>query len=360
MSLAAPSLPLVAVTGTAFERGRAQAAHGDPPRVAGATVARVEAARAEGWFTPEAEAFLDAQRRFHGAADPEGLAELAGIAEGFGLPEPELFRHLHLGTLRDLRSGARLAGEGCSSWAVGQGPDGPLVVKNRDYTGTHRGIQHLVWHEGPDITTGGMLCLGSLGSPGAYSSGMNRAGLALADTQIGARTHAIGWLRYFLMTRLLATCATVEAALATIHAVPHAGGGSLVMADRTGATAAVELGAAYVSVETGPLSLRTNHFLSPSLADDTLGSGADRISASSAARHAFLAARLPGQPWSIAGAAALMATHPADGAPVCQHPEPGEDTSTLSSVVYAIAEGAVYWHDGNPCAGRWRRIALPA
>ncbi|MBL6431104.1 MAG: hypothetical protein HPM95_07335 [Alphaproteobacteria bacterium] len=56
-------------------------------------------------------------------------------------------------------------------------------------------------HSGPDIATGSMLCVGSLGSPGAYSSGMNARGLMLADTQIGARTHRVGWLRYFLMTR---------------------------------------------------------------------------------------------------------------------------------------------------------------
>ena len=361
MTLHATPYALRVAEGSAFDRGQAQAAlyPGLGARVAEATVARVDGARAEGWFTAEAEAYLAAQRGFHAAADPEGLAELAGIAAGFGLAEPDLFRHLHLGTLRDLRGGARLLDDGCSAWAVGQGPDGPLVVKNRDYTGTHRGIQCLIWHAGPDIETGGMVCLGSLGSPGAYSSGMNRAGLAIADTQIGARTHAIGWLRYFLITRLLAQCATVADALAFLQAVPHAGGGSLVMADRTGATAAVELGAAYVVVETGPLSLRTNHFLGAALAEDTLSPVGERIGGTSMARHAFLASRLPTQPWRIADAAALMASHAADGAPVCQHPEAGEETATLSSVVYAIAEGAVYWVEGNPCAGRWRRAVLP-
>lgn len=362
MTLAATPLALPVAKGSAFNRGRQHAMlYPDlATRVADATVARVEGARAEGWFTAEAEAYLDAQRCYHATACPEGLAELEGIAVGFGLPAPELFRHLHLGTLRDLRGGAQLLGDGCSAWATGQGPDGPLVVKNRDYSGTHRGIQCLVWHEGPDIHTGGMVCLGSLGSPGAYSSGMNAAGLAIADTQIGARTHRTGWLRYFLMTRLLAQCATVAGALAMIRAVPHAGGGSLVLADRSGATAAVELGAARVAVDTTAPALRTNHFLSAALAADTLVGDGGRISANSAARHAFLAARLPSRAWSIADAAALMATHAEVGAPVCQHPEPGEDTATLSSVVYAIAERAVYWHEGNPCAGRWRRIALPA
>lgn len=362
MTLDATPLALPVARGSAFDRGHAQAdLHpGLAARVAEATVARVEAARAEGWFDQRAEAFLDGQRRYHAAACPEGLAELEGIAAGFGLDEHELFRHLHLGTLRDLRGGARLLGDGCSAWAVGRGPDGPLLVKNRDYSGTHRGIQSLVWHEGPDIATRGMVCLGSLGSPGAYSSGMNGAGLAVADTQIGARTHRIGWLRYFLMTRLLAACATVAEALALIRSVPHAGGGSLVLADRTGATAAVELDAACVAVDTAAPALRTNHFLSDALGSETLGADGGRIAGSSAARRAFLAAHLPSRDWNIADATALMATHADGGAPVCQHPEPGEDTATLSSVVYAIAEWTVYWHEGNPCAGRWRRVALPA
>jgi isopenicillin-N N-acyltransferase like protein len=46
--------------------------------------------------------YIVAQRRFAETEDPHGLAELAGIAEGFGLDEEELFLHLHLGTLRDL------------------------------------------------------------------------------------------------------------------------------------------------------------------------------------------------------------------------------------------------------------------
>jgi isopenicillin-N N-acyltransferase like protein len=353
------------LSGPAFARGRAQSGTGGvdlAERVRKATVGRVEAARDAGWLTPEQRDYIVAQRRFAETEDPDGLSELAGIAEGFGLDEEELFLHLHLGTLRDLAEGASLADDGCSAWAAGAGPDGPLVVKNRDFGGTHLGIQRLMWHQGPDIVTGGMMCLGSLGSPGAYSSGMNAAGLALADTQIGSRTHAVGWLRYFLMTRLLATCPTVEAALDRICATRHAGGGSLVMADATGATAAVELGADQVVVTRGALSWRTNHFLSAELAAQTLTRGGGRIAANSAERLDCLSATLPRQSWNVAGAAALMARHANDpaGAPICQHPGPEDDTLTISSVIYEIDQRRVYLHEGNPCAGRWKLIRLPA
>ncbi len=347
--------------GTARERGRAQAGRAQPDTVRRATVGRVEAARSAGWITATMLDYVARQRDFHLRHDPHGMAELAGIAEGYGLDEDELFLHLHLGTLGDLAGGATLDRDGCSAWAVGSGPDGPLLVKNRDFSGTHQGIQALSWHDGPDISTGGMMCLGSLGSPGAYSSGMNAVGLALADTQIGIRLHRVGWLRYFLMTRILATCASVDAALAMISEVPQAGGGSLVMADTTGATAAVELGSDRLAISRGPISWRTNHFLSPELEGATLSRGGGRINANSGARLACLRAELPSRPWDVAGAKALMGRHSDDprGAPLCQHPGLEDDTHTLSTVVFAIAERCLYWTPGNPCAGDWQRVPLP-
>ena len=204
------------LTGPAFARGQAQAgAHA--AQVREATLGRVAQARADGMIDAAMLDYVARQREFHAATDPAGLDELDGIAAGYGFDRNELFLHLHLGTIRDLKGGAQLI-DGCSAWAVGAGPDGPLVVKNRDFSGTHRGIQTLARHEGPDIRTGAMLCLGSLGSPGAYSSGINARGLALADTQVAVRSHRVGWLRYFLMGRILADCADVPQALALIRA----------------------------------------------------------------------------------------------------------------------------------------------
>jgi len=363
--LAASPARALLLAGDARVRGQAQATGADAglsEKVRAATIGRVETARAEGMLDARALAYVADQRRFAEVADPDGMAELAGIADGFGLPEDALFLHLHLGTLRDLTGGATLAMDGCSAWAVGNGPDGPLVVKNRDFGGLHLGVQQVAWHTGPDIRTGGMLCIGSLGSPGAYSSGMNAAGLALADTQIGARTHAIGWLRYFAMTRVLARCTTVAEAVDWLGSVPHAGGGSLVLADAGGACATVELGARRIAVTRADPVWRTNHFLTPELAGDTFLRDGTRIDGNSAARLALLSARLPGRVWDIAAAARLMATHAEDpeGAPLCQHPRPGEDTSTLSCAIFAIRDRCVYFHQGNPCAGTWQVIDIPA
>lgn len=354
-------MTVLSLSGTAHARGLAQANGADAAQIRRATAGRVELARADGLFDSAALAYLAAQRDFIQAADPAGMAELAGIAEGFGLSEPDLFQHLHLGTLRDIKGGAAMI-DGCSAWAVADGPDGPLVVKNRDFSGQHLGIQRVARHAGPDVKTGAMLCLGSLGSPGAYSSGMNAEGLALADTQVPVATHRVGWLRYFLMTRILADCATVAQAVAFINRIPHAGGGTLILADRSGDTAAVELGAAGPQISTGGTVWRTNHYISDALAADTLHPKGDVIASNSPDRFACLSARLPNRTWSVADAKRLMATHPDDGpdaAPICQHGE-GDGTMTISSVVYSCNMGQMEICTANPCSGDWIEIPLNA
>lgn len=348
----------VCAEGGAESRGAAQAA--GAAEVAGqvraATVGRVEAARAEGLIDAEALAFVALQRQFHEMQDPHGMAELRGIARGFALDPDDLFLHLHLGTIRSLKGGARLD-DGCSAWAVAGGPAGPLVVKNRDFSGTHLGLQCVFSHSGPDIATGGILCLGSLGSPAAYSSGVNAAGLAVADTQVAVRTHRVGWLRYFLMTRLLAQCATVAEALVFLRAAPHCGGGTLMLADAGGATAAVELAAAGPVIATGGTLWRTNHFVAPGAAGETLPPGRDAIAGNSRARFAHLERSLPGRDWTPAAARALMATHADGGAPICQHGD-GSDAETISSAVYSCRDSAVELCEGPPCRGHWRPYGL--
>jgi isopenicillin-N N-acyltransferase-like protein len=346
------------LSGSPYDRGRGQAAGAAADEVRETLAARLEAARAAGHFDADAQRFLDAQRRFAERACANAMAELSGVADGFGIAEEDIFAHLHLGTLKDL---SRISGgdhDGCSAWAVADGPDGPLVAKNRDFSGRHAGIQRVFRHEGPDLEQGPMLCLGSLGAPGAYSSGMNAAGLALADTQVGVRRHATGWLRYFLMTEILARAATVDEALALIRSVPHAGGGTLVLADRSGAVAAVELGSASVATEQAELVCRTNHFTTTALAPETLSDHGSRIDGNSAGRRAVLDRELPGRRWDAAGAAAVMDRHDGE-APLCQHSEGGE-AHTIASAVYCCRSGLMYACLDNPCSGAWRRIPLVA
>lgn len=345
--------------GTPDERGRGQARYRAMDEgLRAATLERLEAARAEGLVDTEALAYLAAQWALHRTLDPEGLQEMEGIAAGYGIDPQELFLYLHLGTLRDLKGGGQIE-DGCSAWAAGGGLDGPLVVKNRDFAGAHLAVQTIARHEGPDVATGAMLCLGSLGSPGAYSSGINARGFALVDTQVAVRTHRTGWLRYFLMTRLLARCASVAEAIAVIRSAPHAGGGTLVMADANGNTAAVELGASGPQVEQGQLVWRTNHYVSDRLGSDTHFPSGDWVAQNSRRRHDHLSSVLPGRVWDSTAARTLMATHDngLHEIPICQHGA-AQGSSTIAGAIYYCARPSLLACAGNPCRADWQSFDL--
>lgn len=352
---------VVVLRGSPADRGRDQVKGAPIQEVVGTMTERIEKAREAGHLGDAAQQYLEAQYDFAVHASPNAIAELSGIADGFKISEADLFSHLHLGILGDMAQTRRGDHDGCSAWAVSDGPDGPMVVKNRDFSGQHAGIQRVFRHHGEDLDHGPVLCLGSLGSPGAYSSGMNAAGLAVVDTQVGVRRHSIGWLRYFLMSELLAHAATVDEALEFIRSVSHAGGGTLVLADAAGAVAAVELGADAIATETANIVGRTNHFTTAALASETLFDEGSRIDASSAKRRKALDQILPSREWGAEAAADLMAQHEEDagGAPICQHGEAGL-ARTIASAIYCCRSGLMYASLERPCSGQWSRIRVTA
>ncbi|MBV2183709.1 MAG: C45 family peptidase [Rhizobium sp.] len=357
-----PAVPVL-LSGNPYERGLGQAAKAgvSDEQIRSAVLGRIDQASAAGLLDSESLRYIEAQRTFLLTEDPNTMAELTGIANGFGLSDDDLFVHQHITILRDLKTGARIDTDGCSTWAVGDSDDGPLVVKNRDFSGTHLGVQRVFLHEGPDIETGRMICVGSAGSPGAYSSGINAAGLALVDNHVGTKRHGLGWLRYFVMTRILATCRTVDEAVAFIAARRHAGGGNLVLADRSGATAAIEFGTDTFGIERGAASWRTNHFVTAKMADCNLLEDGDRIDENSLVRYDFLSRMVPNRRWSVPAAAALMASHAEDGpgmAPLCQHPG-RDDSQTISTVIYRCDKPSLHFLEGNPCSGQWQLFEMP-
>jgi hypothetical protein len=350
---------MLRLVGDARIRGRAQALAepGQVEAVRAAVRLRLDRAEAAGHLGPKARGFLEVQQRLTAILVPEAMREVEGIAEGFGLSEADLFAYLHLGTLADLFHTVD-ATDGCSSWAVAAGPEGPLVVKNRDFRGEHVGLQRVMLQADPAWGGRKVLCVGSLGSPGAYSSGMNSDGFALVDTQVATTDHAPGVLRYFLMTHLLARSASVAEALELIRGLPHAGGGTLVMADAGGAIAAVELGAAVQAVEQGGAWVaRTNHFTSSELAATTIDDpDAPPAVGGTRSRLAELRARIPGRDWTARDALALMAGHD-DAGGFCRHGQDG-DSRTISNVVFACSDRMLRFTEGFPCTGTSETIAV--
>ncbi|MDF2810702.1 MAG: Peptidase acyl-coenzyme A:6-aminopenicillanic acid acyl-transferase [Microvirga sp.] len=340
------------LSGNAYERGRAQAACASQliPAVQSAIDARLAAA-SDLLEKPAIRHFLAEQREILKAVDPEGGAEVAGIADGFDRPVASVLAYLHLSALADF------AVDGCTAWSWGAGGSmGPLVVKNRDYRGEHVQLQRVFLHRDPGKPGKAVLCVGSLGSPGAFSSGMNAHGLALVDTHVATRDHGPGLLRYFLMTRLLWHCRNVSEALRMIADLPHAGGGSMVLGDESGACAAVELGhAAWAAECSGHYVFRTNHFVSPECAPFWLAPTDENAVTSTTGRHARLKSWLGQQTAcpTFDEAAAVMSSHPEQGQEsLCRHGEYG-DSHTISCAIFAPTELRLYFSAGKPCAGQW-------
>lgn len=351
----------VRLTGDARARGRAQAAAfpGLVARVAEAVALRLADAAAA-VDAPATRAWIAALHGWTARHYPAILDEIAGLGEGFGIPPERIFAYLNASHAADLAMGATLQ-DGCTAVASG-GPGGAVVAKNRDYRPEHVALQKVFRHEDPAWGGRSFLCVGSLGSPGNFSSGMNSDGLAVADTASRVTAHAVGMHRYFLLTWLLVHCRSVAEALAAIAAMPHAGSGLLVLGDATGAVAAVELGPGHaVGIEARAAGsvARSNHFLLAATAGFNLDTPETRAaSCHSEGRAAALAALVaPDARLAPEAAAALLARHAGDGASFCRHG--GADVSTtISCAVWDTAARALRFAAGTPCNARWQRFTL--
>jgi isopenicillin-N N-acyltransferase like protein len=354
---ATPARPLV-LQGDFHLRGCRQAVL--EPEMQAAVIAavlpRVEAARPA---IDAARDYLSRQWDFTAHHASGQLEWIKGIAEGFGIRPMDLFAYLHLGTIEDADIQPPALEDGCSVVAKKLDGVGPALAKNRDYRGEHKALQRVFLDEDPAWGERRILSVGSLGSPGAFSSGINSDGLALADTHIGWLRPGIGWLRYLLMNEILINAANVPEALDLVESRPHVGGGSLVIADAAGCMAAVELGSkkVMVSAAAGRGIAQTNHFLDPQLAEMQTRHADDPASMNSSDRLRQLDAwldteRANGTPLDTM--ARLLAGHPdGTGAALCRH---GGDngSTTISTTLFACKSRRLYFCPGNPCSEPWR------
>lgn len=364
MTIASTAAQPLVLRGDAFARGSQQGAQ--CPQQVAAVRAAIEgrlAGLGAALRTADAMDFLAAQWRFCSDHDPAGLAETIGIAAGFGLAPESVFAYLHANVLADLAACTPAEHDGCTAWAA-QRPHagGAWVVKNRDYGGEHGALQRVFFHADPAWGDRTMACVGSLGSPGAFSSGINSDGLAVVDTQIDTRDHGVGWLRYFLMTHLLRHCDSVASALEQITVLPHAGGGSLVLGDASGAVAAVELGhrAQLRDTPEARWTVRTNHFTDADLSPEGLSRKGEAALQDSQDRHTrvSLALRKQQGQMALSDIQALMSSHDSGGlSGPCRHAR-GSGSRTLSCVIYQTKIASLVMTHGSPCAGPWHSYAL--
>lgn len=365
--LEVPTGSAVELNGSPFERGRQQAELF--PSLVGRVQAAIKRRLQESASTlsrPSVRNYLHALRLWAEDNDVESMEEILGISEGFGLEASQVFDYLCLSLADDLDPdsvGVEITAEECTAWAVSHPTFGAIVAKNRDYHSEHRALQHVFHHRDPHWAGREVLCVGSLGSPGNFSSGFNSYGLAVADTASHTMSHGIGRHRYFLLTGLLVRCSTVAEALDDIASVPHAGGGLLVLGDATGTVATVELGHQAVTVEirrSGWVG-RTNHFTTELMSPFTRPSS-ESLARNSEARLVTLR-DLTQDVGGVLGpteVAQVLSDHGnAGGAALCRHG--GEHLGeTISAHIYATRLNEMWFADGNPCNAPWKRFGFDA
>ena len=344
------------MSGGAFERGLKQADYADRDAVISAINQRLEENRAI-FANAKIREYMDRQWEFTSEHCHDELTEMIGVADGFGIDPKRIFDFLHMGIAANLYVNV-IGQDGCSTWAISNSPEGPVVGKNRDFMGEHAGLQAVFLHEDPDWPDAQrMMCVGSMGAPGAYSSGINSDGLVVVDTHVATSDHGVGWLRYFLMTRLLTHHKDVTSALEFIKSVSHAGGGSLTLADPSGRVAAVDIGHKSVSIveRVNGWVVKTNHYEEgsvPNLESDAPMQG------SSLTRYNALEVTLQKTDKTLDGMAAVIASHTDETIEgLCRHGEDG-DSLTLSGAIFLCQSRKLYFTYGNPCCNDWKEFTL--
>jgi predicted choloylglycine hydrolase len=284
---------------------------------------------------------------------PNTLAMLRGMVDSLSLAWSDFFAYTIASYLTD-RLKDQKHPEGCTTWAAAGEftRDGtPLLVKNRDYRPDHHALQCLARIEPAHGTP--YLCLTSAGSPGVFSSGMNAAGLAVADTYVASNDIGPGIARYSLMMHLLEQCNRVSEAVETLETVPHFGDGTVILADAQGDMAVFELAHSVQAVRSlaEGFLVSTNHFSTPQTRTHWVDTNPPRLQGNSQARcqHVEAALRAGCGQVDVPWAQTLMAQHGDELSAICRHPELEAHAVTISTVIFLPRQTSLYVADGLPC-----------
>lgn len=296
--------------------------------------------------------------------DARLLAMIRGQAKALAFDFETLLRYNLITFLRDdLLVRRAQAAEGCTTWAAsGSATAGgqPILAKNRDYRSDHLPLQNVV-HATPDAGYP-YLYVSSAGSPGVFSAGINRAGLAVADTHVYSTDLGPGLPSYALMMRVLEDHDSVSSALETLRAAPRLGRNNMILADATGHLAVFEGGhSRYGLFESRDGALvNTNHFVGdemrgcfaavdpPQARDHSLGRY-ETVRRALAAAHGRIDA---------AFAQGLAATHDGPLNSICCHPQANDNVTTISAVILMPRQRQMLFCHGLPCQGRFDRLAV--
>lgn len=308
-----------------------------------------------------AESDLDVgvhQQELHTAWEvqaPDTLAMLHGLSEALELDWKDYFRYTIATYLMDRARKPHDGDQGCTTWAAAgeQVVNGAgLLVKNRDYWPDHQELQCLARIR-PQRGFA-YLNLTSAGSPGVFSSGINAAGLAVADTHVASLDIGPGAPRYGLMMDILSQHDRVPSALDYLRTKTFMGNGTLILLDAAGEMAVVEC------AHTSPAVIRsyedflvsTNHYTTAHLDDQWLPRQPDdHLKGNSESRYARVQAALRSSRGRVdlAWAQALMRSHNGPLESICRHSKLDPLSVTISSAIYEPGTASLHLANGRPC-----------
>jgi hypothetical protein len=301
---------------------------------------------------------------------PLQRARLAGIAEGAGVAERQLFVGPAVEAVLD--SVSYTTPGACT--AIGVAGDraaggGPLIAKNFDYPPAALPA-YLVRVSRPGDRRAASIDLTAAPLPGCHE-GVNEHGLAVAYNYGHLRGRAAARVTLTnLVQELLEECRTVGDAIDRLRRRPRRGSAILMLADAAGELASLEVAPDDVAVRRGDALVHANHAVTDQMVPRDIPADARysrwniralrgrRVHESSEQRHRRAEALL-----AEAGALSAedlrraLADH--QGAPsdvtLCRH---GPYYSTTAAVVLAPRQRAMDVLLGSPCAGAWTRLAL--
>ncbi len=290
--------------------------------------------------------------------DQPVMQMLRGIADALNVEFTLLFEYAMASYLEDWgASPTQQVAVECTVWAASDGAtaDGqPLLVKNRDRP--EQSDQQLIALAQPEhgyrygyIT--------SAGAPGVFSSGLNEAGLAVADARVRTVDVGPGLPSFSLMMHLLEEHATVSSALDYLTNASRLGGSNLVLADAGGNLAVFESGHHNCGVIKAENSfvVSTNHFVTPQLCSKWIEKEEPHLRGNSQRRYEVVREALQ-QAWGridVAWAQELMARHGGPLDSLCRHAELGGCSVTISTTILLPATRSFWACFGHPCQGKY-------
>jgi isopenicillin-N N-acyltransferase-like protein len=289
------------------------------------------------------------------------LEMLRGIADGLELKWDAFFRYTIASYLEDRVQRPAYA-EGCTVWAASNSVTrhgAPLLAKTRDTRREHQFLQCLV--RAHPFQSYRYLYVTSAGSPAVFSSGINEAGLAVADTHVSSLDIGPGVARYSAMMEILEHHNSVASALTYLCQVPHIGDGTLVLADRAEGIAVFEAGHSTYSIilPERDFVVSTNHFCGPQLRDYWADRSPPELQGNSQNRFARVTTALEAARGEVDSiwARKLMGDHGGSHPTItqrrqqaiCRHSDIDPLSTTVSTALFLPQERTLLFADGQPC-----------